>query len=265
MSHAEAFDLDRIGGRRALRDLLDEVVQCGEIAMQMYRRGLDVHRKRDESPVTEADRQIERRLRAYVSKRYPDAAFLGEESGETAAPGSLRFVIDPIDGTRAFVRGLSTWSVLVGLEADGEPVLGIAFMPAQGDVCVGVRGDGAQVNGRPARLTDVRDLGRATVSHGALHQFTGTGLGHVLLRLGERTEVQRGFGDFEGYRQLLTGRVDAMIDPDVSPWDVCAAAVLVREAGGRFSDFTGVDTIHAGSALATNGPLHEPLLALLAE
>ena len=172
-------------------------------------------------------------------------------------------MVDPIDGTRAFIRGLPTWSILFGVEAEGEPVLGVAFLPAAGDLFIGARGHGATCNGRPLHLSRVAKLEDALVCHGGLQQFTADGLEGALPALSRATYTTRGFADFDGYRQLLLGRADAMVDPAVQPYDLCPAAVLVREAGGRFTAFDGTETIHGGSGLATNGPLHDALVALL--
>jgi histidinol-phosphatase len=264
------FDLDRIGGVRALHALVDEVLAAGEDALALYRGGVAarVQTKPDRSPVTEADHAVEARLRRYFATHHPDVGFLGEETGSAegrTADGTLRFVVDPIDGTRAFMRGLPTWSILVGLEADGVPSVGVALFPVTGDLYVGVRGGGATGNGRPLRVSRVDSLGAALVCHGSLQQFTAHGVGHLLARLGERTFTQRGFADFDGFRRVIEGQADAMVDPGVMPWDLCAAAVLVREAGGRFTSMAGDETIYGQSGLATNGALHQPLLDLLRE
>jgi histidinol-phosphatase len=258
-----AFDLDRIGGPRALDGLVSEILAAGEDALRLYRdAALETVRKPDRSPVTAADQAIEARLRAFLREATPDAAFLGEETGLSGEGAALRWVVDPIDGTRAFVRGLPTWSILVGLEADGEPAVGIALLPAAGDLYVAVRGGGAHGNGRPLRLSEVDALEDATIAHGGIAQFTDVDLDGLLGRLGREVHSPRGLHDFDGYRQLLEGRVDAMVDPGVKAWDICAAAVLVREAGGRFTDLSGAQTIHGGSGLASNGPLHPALLGL---
>ena len=174
-------------------------------------------------------------------------------------------MVDPIDGTRAFIRNIPTWSILVGLEADGIPVLGVAYMPAADDLFYAVSGRGARGNGKPLVVSKIDTLAESTVSHGALSQFTDLDLGHLLPRMGIETYTQRGFADFDGYRQLLQGRVDAMIDPGVAPWDICAAAVIVREAGGRLTSFDGEETIHGGGAVATNGLIHDALVELLSK
>lgn len=262
-----AFDLDRIGGPRGLATLVDAVLEAGDLARHMARslEGRFV-RKGDASPVTEADRAVEARLRDALRRAFPAVGFLGEEDGETSPDegARLRFVVDPIDGTRAFIRGIPTWSVLVGLEDADEPVAGVAYLPAQDRIYVGVRGHGATGNGRPLHVATGRPLAEAAVSHGALAQFTDLGRGDALLRLAEATDTQRGFADFESYRHLLEGRVDAVVDPGVMPWDVCAAAVLVTEAGGRWSDLRGAPTIRGEGFVASNGEVHDDLVAALA-
>lgn len=262
---APAFDLDRIGGRRAFDALVDEVLGAGEDAVRALRDGAArrVMTKPDRSPVTEADQAVETRLRGFMERRFAHVGFVGEETGTGNADAALRFIVDPIDGTRAFVRGLPTWSILVGLEADGEPVAGIAHFPASGDLFVGVRGHGAYGNGRPLRVSAIDSLDGALIAHGSLQQFTAAGFGAMLTHLGERTHTQRGFADFDGYRQMLWGRADGMVDPSVQPWDLCAAAVLIREAGGRFTDLAGNETIYAGIGVASNGVVHDALLDVL--
>ncbi|MFW6023718.1 MAG: inositol monophosphatase family protein, partial [Myxococcota bacterium] len=160
-----AFDLDRVGGRSALRALVDEVLAAGEEALRMQRSGAGARyeTKPDLSPVTEADQAVETRLRAFAAQRFPDLGFVGEEEGETNREAEVRFVVDPIDGTRAFIRGLPTWSVLVGMEDAHGPAVGIALMPAAGDLFVGVRGAGADGNGRPLHVSGIKSLRGALV------------------------------------------------------------------------------------------------------
>lgn len=263
-----SFDLDRIGGHRGLASLVDEVLAAGEDALRLYRSGAAERAqiKPDRSPVTEADQAVEQRLRGYLAARYPNAAFLGEETGASEdTQASLRFVVDPIDGTRAFVRGIPTWSILVGLEAEGIPSVGVALFPASGDLYIAVRGGGATGNGRPLAVSSVRSLADACVCHGSLQQFTENNVPHLLPRIANRTHTQRGFADFDGFRNVLHGRADAMIDPGVQPWDLCAAAVLVREAGGEFTSMSGENTIYGKSGLASNGHVHAELLTLCSE
>jgi histidinol-phosphatase len=257
--------LQAIGGRAALEDLIDAVLAAGELALGLFRAGAGsrAETKPDKSPVTEADRAVERHLRSFAAQRFPDAGFFGEEEGGAAGGAGLRFVVDPIDGTRAFMRGLPTWSILVGLEHGGVPVAGVAYMPASGDLFSGVIGHGAYFNGRPIPLSATRALEDALVCHGGLAQFTDSGSEAQLSRLARGTYTQRGLGDFAGYRALLLGQADAVIDPATQPYDIAAAAVLVREAGGRLTAPDGTDTIYAGYAVASNGHVHDALLTLL--
>lgn len=255
-----------IGGRGAFDDLISAVLEAGELALTLYRQGAGARaqKKPDRSPVTEADRAVETHLARFVAQRFSGARFFGEEhGGDSARAPGLRFVVDPIDGTRAFLRGLPTWSILVGLELDGEPVAGVAYMPAADDLFTAVRGEGSYVNGRPVRLSRVDQLEDALVCHGGLAQFTDDGREALLGKLARASYTQRGLADFANYRALLLGQADAVIDPRVQPYDIAAAAVLVREAGGRLSAPNGEETIYGQGAVASNGLVHEQVLALL--
>ncbi|MGB8221979.1 MAG: inositol monophosphatase family protein [Polyangiales bacterium] len=260
---SNGFDIDRIGGLRAMRALEDVVIRAGDTAMKHFRRGVIPEKKPDRSPVTAADREVERAIREHVLRAHPDAEFYGEETGRHGDNPGLRFIVDPIDGTRAFVRGFPTWSVLLGIESDGIPVAGVAYMPAEGDLFAAVQGQGATHNGTSLRVSRVSPLSDATVTHGCLQQFTECGVGDALIRLAGACDSARGFADFDGYRQVLLGRSDAMVDPGVKPYDICAPAVLIREAGGRFSSLSGEETIYGGSAIASNGLIHDELVAAL--
>jgi len=259
------FDLDRIGGRRAFRNLVDEVLACGDVALSLYDRGAGarVEKKPDRSPVTEADRRVEERLRDYLAQHFPSAGFFGEETGHRDESAELQFIVDPIDGTRSFVRGLPTWTILVGLVDRGVPVVGIAYMPAAQDLFIGVKGDGADHNGRPCRVSSVASLDDALVSHGGLNQFHAQSISDRLPRLASSVYTTRGYADFDGYRQLLLGRADAMVDPDVKPYDICVPFLLVHEAGGTMTSIDGKPTFDAGSGLASNGLVHDALIELL--
>lgn len=260
------FDLNRIGGKRALSELISEVVSAGNQALSYYRDGTtnNYQTKADHSPVTEADQIVENRLRIFLKNRFPDVGFLGEETGQSdASQSGMRFIVDPIDGTRAFIRGLRSWAVIVGLEAEAEPVLGVVYMPVSDDLYVAVKGGGAFGNGRSLRVSSIDSLDRALVVHGSLNQFTSTGLESLLIDLGNSSFSQRGFADFGGHRTVLHAKADAMIDPDTKPWDLCATAVLIREAGGVFTSLEGEHTIYGGGALLSNGLVHGELLKLI--
>lgn len=264
------FDLDRIGGNVALARVVDEVRAAGLHARQLFEAGrAHVETKPDRTPVTVADRDVEARLRAFLMSAHPDTAFLGEETGAGgAADARLSWLLDPIDGTRAFVRGLPTWSVLLALLEDGEPAVAIGYLPADDDLYVAVRGAGATRDGQPLRVSAVGALGDATISHGALAQHPGQDGLRRLGALRDRTSAQRGHVDFDAHRQVLLGRIDAAIDPLVQRWDAAVPMLLVREAGGAATDLVGGASlgsiVEGGGLVTSNGRVHPELLGLLA-
>ncbi|MCA9581696.1 MAG: hypothetical protein KC416_07860 [Myxococcales bacterium] len=261
----KTFDLERLGGIQSVDRLVEEIHHAGRAAISLYEGGAAnrMERKPDRSPVTEADRAVEDHLRAFVQREFPDAAFVGEETGEHPGDGGLRFLVDPIDGTRAFIRGIPTWAILVTLEENGEPVLGIGHFPADPCTLVGIVGHGTTIDGKPATLSSVDRLENAAISHGGLHQFSDSNLEGLLPLLARGTYTQRGFADFDGYRRLLLGQIDAVIDPGIRAWDVGPAAAMIREAGGRVTSLSGEDTIYGGAVIASNGLVHDELLELV--
>jgi fructose-1,6-bisphosphatase/inositol monophosphatase family enzyme len=265
----EPFDLGRIGGEPALDALVDAIRDAGAEARRMFSLGrAHVELKPDRSPVTAADRAVEERLAAFTASRHPGLPFLGEETGLRPGPSELSWLVDPIDGTRAFVRGMPTWSVLVALLERGEPVMAIGYFPAEEDLYVAVRGHGAQRNGERLSVSAVASLADAAVSHGSLVQFAGAeGLG-LLGALRDRTHTQRGYADLDGHRNVLLARTDAMIDPAVQPWDAAVPMLLVREAGGAATGLLGGTSLAAvaaeGGVVTSNGAVHRELLSLIA-
>ena len=201
-----------------LEQIIDIVRRAGDIVLSAHDIQNVTREKHGPADlVTQYDEAVQVFLRQELLKLLPEAEFFGEETGRHGDNPGLRFIVDPIDGTRAFIRGLPTWSVLVGIEADGVPVAGIAYMPAAGDLFAAVQGNGATHNGAPGRVSKVTPLADATVTHGCLQQFTEGGVGDALVRLANACDSARGFPDFDGYRQVLLGRSDAMVDPGVKP------------------------------------------------
>lgn len=259
---SDVFSLDQIDGQSGLDALVAQVKSAGERALRHFEAGVVPETKPDRSPVTVADKEVEAELRDYLERTFADAGFYGEESGKQDGSSPLRFVVDPIDGTRAFLRSMPTWSVLVGAEWHGEPVLGIAYMPALDELFVAAQGHGTTHNGAPIRVSGITKLADAMVCHGALQQFAEEDCEQVVAALGREVGACRGFADFDGYRQVLLGRADGMVDPGVKPYDICAPAVLIREAGGRLTSLQGANTIYDNGAIASNGHVHEALVAL---
>lgn len=228
------------------------------VALAHFRRGVAVEWKPDASPVTVADREAEAAIFAVIRDAYPDHALLGEESGAHAG-GDVRWIVDPIDGTRGFVNGGSCWGPLIALEAGGKLVVGALALPVTGELYVAARGLGCWrgrdrvVLSRTARWQD------ATLSLGELRRI-GDRIGWERLReLASTCLSARSFGDVGAAVMLLSGRADAWIEAGVSPWDVAPQQVLVEEAGGRTTDLSDAKS----GLLATNGALHDHVLAIL--
>ncbi len=231
---------------------------AGEVAMKYYRGGFEVTIKADQTPVTQADREAEQAIKAILGRACPDHGFLGEEFGEEG-PKERRFIIDPIDGTKNFIRRVPIWAVLIGLEEAG----GVVLNPASGEMLWAHRGDGAWDRDGRLRVSDCGRLDEATVLHSDLHLLRQGSHWDAFLRVVDGSGRSRGFGDYYGYGLVAAGKAELYLEVDLKPWDVAPMQVLLEEAGGRLTDFSGRATIYDGSVLATNGRLHEQTLALL--
>ena len=220
-----------------------------------FRSGIPFETKPDLTPVTEADRMVEAKIRRILGEERPGDAILGEEEG-TSGTGSRRWIVDPIDGTRNYARGVPVWATLIALEDSGSVRLGVASAPALGRRWWAERGEGAFADGDRLGVSSVARVEDAVLSFG--HSVAAPGLA-------PRAWHARGFGDFWAHMLVAEGAVDGAIDAvGVTEWDLAAVQVIVEEAGGRFSDFGGVSRIDGGAAVTSNGLLHDELLASLA-
>jgi len=242
--------------------------KAGDLARQVYDatfhdRSLDVIMKEDDSPVTVADRGAEQLVRELVTRHFPTDGFLGEEFGDQPGESGYRWIIDPIDGTKSFVRHVPIWATLIGLEYKGEQIAGVVYIPCFRQMYRALRGDGAYLDDCRIRVSDVDKLSNAQLCYSSFGWFRKNGKEAIFHDLYEKTGRQRGFGDFYGFTLVAQGSADIMIEHGVHPWDVAATKVLVEEAGGRFTDWTGNPTIHTPDCLATNGKLHDDVLKIL--
>ena len=196
-------------------------------------RSVSVERKGDGSPVTEADRAAERVIRAHLRQAFPEFAILGEEYGEEGSSEGPRWVIDPIDGTIGFARGIPLFTTLIALVEDDEPLVGLIDCPALGERYLGWRGGGCRRNGVPTRVSQETDLRQAIISHGDPVTFDLYGERAAFDRMARELPLLRGYTDAFGHAQVLAGGVGAMVDLYLSPWDMAATRLLVPEAGGR--------------------------------
>ncbi|MFD2767332.1 histidinol-phosphatase [Micromonospora eburnea] len=240
-------------------------------------RALDlrVEAKPDLTPVSDADTAVERAIRALLAEHRPGDGLLGEEYGEQPAtgPGGRRWVIDPIDGTKNFVRGVPVWGTLIALLEADRPVLGLVSAPALGRRWWAAQGAGAYAgpdlaSGAPIRVSGVTELADASFCYSSLTGWEEAGRLDAVLQIMRDTWRSRAYGDFYGYMLLAEGALDVMVEPELSLWDIAALVPIVTEAGGAFTDLAGRPA-PAGtssdeiSAIATNGPLHEDILARL--
>jgi histidinol phosphatase-like enzyme (inositol monophosphatase family) len=250
-----------------LRDLLEVAVEAaragGQRTLAYFNQGTAVEWKSDGSPLTAADREAEALMRKIIGDAFPDHGILGEEEGERAGAAPYRWIIDPLDGTRTFVRGVPLYGTLVGIEARGEPVIGVIYLPALDEMIAAAHGEGCTWNGRPCRVSAVDRLDRALVV--VTDERTAHARSAAYGRLTSKSELQRTWADCYGYALVATGRAEVALDPIMNVWDCAALLPIVEEAGGRFTDWRGRRTIHGGEAVATNGTLHAEVLKLLEE
>jgi histidinol phosphatase-like enzyme (inositol monophosphatase family) len=235
--------------------------EAGDRTLRWFRSSdLEVARKGDGTPVTEADRDAERFLRERLAHAFPGDGVLGEEEAPTPSTTGRRWIIDPIDGTKAFTCGVPLYSNLLALEDEHGIAVGVVNLPALGETVWAGRGLGCWSERGPATVSDHAALeGAYVMSSSFSHWPAGT-----VTALERSGAVLRTWGDGYGYALVATGRVAAMVDPAAAPYDLGPMPVLLREAGGRFTDLAGVETIESGSGMATNGHVHDELRALLA-
>jgi histidinol phosphatase-like enzyme (inositol monophosphatase family) len=245
---------------------LDAVTRAGRLTLAHFQTGVAFDTKADQSPVTVADHAAERLLREAIGQAFPGEHVLGEEEGgDPTIPD--RWVIDPIDGTKSFVSGVPLYGTLLAYEENFVPVLGAIYFPALNDLHFAERGSGAFWNGRPSRVSSLTRLEGAVVCCGGHKSMAAHGRDRAFLKIAERTMATRTWGDAYGHMLVATGRVEAMIDPVVSRWDLSAVQVIVEESGGRFTDFSGGPALTGTSgleAISSNGKVHEELLRAFA-
>ncbi|HEX3844269.1 MAG TPA: inositol monophosphatase family protein [Steroidobacteraceae bacterium] len=242
---------------RELQAALDAAQAAAEVIRGLYQKNLAVRTKEDQSPVTEADVRAEETIRAVLCERFPGYGFYGEETGKHSPGAESVWLVDPIDGTKSFVRECPFFSTQIALMRAGRLVLGVSSAPAYGELAWAEQGSGAYLNDRPIRVSPVADLSAAIVSTGNLKTMTRSAQWDRLGALIRRISRIRGYGDFVQYHLLARGSLDVVIESDVNVLDIAALTVIVREAGGTFTDLAGKDvTLETTTVMATNGRLH---------
>lgn len=250
--------------KRRLQDYLKVALRAARLggaqALQYFDRKVPVIRKVDRSPVTRADREAEQVIRATLGKHCPGHQLCGEEFGwDKNLDTEFRWWIDPVDGTRQFIRGLPFWGTLIALEYRGEPVVGVMHHPACDLTVWAAKGLGCWANGERCRVSRVGKIAQGTLVYGAWRLFPKSRR-PGLHALSDRAYDERGYGDSFAHTLIIRGMAEAMADPVVQPYDVAAAKICVEEAGGVFTDLSGRRTHRGGSALSTNGLVHREVL-----
>ena len=249
--------------KRLLDFAVDIAREAGEISSKYYQGSFVAERKADNSFVTIADREAERLLRERITKSFPDDSILGEEEGERAGSSNRRWILDPIDGTFSFVHHVPLYGVLIGLEIDDEPTLGVVNLPALGEIVSAAQGLGCFWNGHVARVSATSALDKAlllSTDFGVCEQY---GFGPAATSLQRGVHARRTWGDAYGHVLVATGRADIMLDPVMNVWDCAALLPILDEAGGTFTDWSGRRTIHGGNAISTNGVLFDQVMEVV--
>lgn len=237
---------------------------AGAIAMDYLRQGITAEIKADGSPVTRADKECERLIIDRITEAFPDDGIMGEEHGERKG-GNRRWIVDPIDGTFNYARGIPIFATLLALEKDGEVVLGVVHAPAMLETFWAERGKGAFKNGMKTQVSGHKDLSESMLNFGGANRILNYGYWDRFTKLVAQTNKQRGFGDYLGFALVFEGKSEAMIEIEVKPWDLAPMKILVEESGGRFSDLAGGESIYKGSCLISNGLVHDQIESILIE
>jgi histidinol-phosphatase len=247
-----------------LQAALDAAARAADIARSMFQHNIEVRIKADKSPVTEADVRCEIAIREILEARFPSYGFYGEETGSRDEHAESLWLVDPIDGTKAFVREYPMFSTQIALMRRGEIVLGVSSAPVYGELSFAERGRGAYLNGKPIAVSQIAAIESAALSSGNLKTLAGGGRWARYGALVAQVNRIRGYGDFLHYHLLAAGKIDAVIESDVNILDIAACAAIVTEAGGSFTDLEGAPlTLRSTSVLATNGRTHAPILTAL--
>ncbi|MBN2000169.1 histidinol phosphate phosphatase [candidate division KSB1 bacterium] len=247
--------------------LLEFAVQtaftAGRLTLGYYQAGVIPDKKKDDTPVTVADRKAEELIRGYIEKQYPDHSIIGEEFGEINKNSEFKWYVDPIDGTKAFIRGVPLYAVLIGLEIAGESSVGAVYFPALDEMICAAKGTGCFWNGRVCRVSDITMLEGSFVSFTEADSFRRANREKEWRCFQQTCYHTVGWSDAYGHALVATGRVEIMLDPFLNPWDGGPFPVILREAGGYFGDWSGNETILNNEGLSTSRVLLPKVLELI--
>ncbi len=239
------------------------VKNSNDITLKYYQKKLKHKVKDNNSPVTMADLNCEKFMSFKIKTRYPEHSILGEEGGESGSGSEFKWIIDPVDGTKNFMRKYPYWGTMLALEYMGEIILGVISMPALKDFVYAAKGMGCYYNDKKAKVSKIKLLKDSYLIHGGIDYISTESYKDNFLNLSRACYYSRGFGDCHGHAFIIKGKAEIMVDPHVSPWDVAPVKICVEESGGMFTDLSGKKSIYSGNALVTNGKVHEAALKML--
>lgn len=243
---------------------LDAARAAAEVIRRYYQRNLEVVIKADKSPVTQADVETEKVIHKIISERFPAHGFYGEETGQSAMDAEYLWLVDPIDGTKAFVREYPFFSTQIALMHRGKLILGVSSAPVYGELAWGEIGKGAFLNDKPIKVSELDTIEASAISAGNLKSLASSEQWGRFGKLVARAHRIRGYGDFLHYHLLAAGKIDVVIESDVNVLDIAALSVIVEAAGGKFTDLRGGPlTLDTTTVLASNGKLHSAVLGAL--
>lgn len=255
--------------RAEVRELLDFATElaheAGDLSLTYYGQVVEHDAKGDGSPVTIADREAEQLIRKRVEERYPEHGILGEEYGESNEGARVRWILDPIDATRSFMRGVPLYGVLIGIEVEGEAAVGVAHFPPLRETVAAGTGLGCSWNGKPCRVSEVATIGQSVVCTTDVERLLARPEGPGWRRIQQQAAFSRTWGDCYGHALVATGRIEAQVDPVMASWDAGPFLTIATEAGGKFTTLGGEATIHGGSGVSSNGRIHDWVLETLAK
>ncbi len=238
--------------------------RAGRITLSYYNKGIRHDLKSDESPVTAADRATEEFIRGEIERMYPTHAIVGEEYGEKVGEGNpFRWIVDPIDGTKSFLKGVPFYSVLIALEIEGMSRVGVVVLPALDEILYAADGLGAWWNGKRAHVSEISNFKQAVFCYTSWSGFLTRNRLDVFEDLHKKCFFGRGWSDAYGYHMVATGRAEIMLDPSIQIWDVAPFAPILREAGGYFGSWEGEEGHAYGEGLAINAALKPKVLKLI--
>lgn len=251
-----------------MRELLgfatELALEAGNLTLEYFGGLVDADSKGDGTPVTIADRKAEQLIRARVEAKYPDHAVLGEEYGESNSGARVRWILDPIDGTKSFMHGVPLYGVLIGIEIEGESAVGVVNFPPLKEIVAAGKGLGCTWNGKPCSVSKVSKLEEAVICTTDVERLLSRPLGPGWRRLQQKAAFSRTWGDCYGHALVATGRIEAQVDPVMASWDAGPFLTIATEAGGTFTTLDGRATVHGGSGVSSNGLLHDAVLGELA-